>query len=117
MSKTLTARINLSFAKLAFSLFIMAILAGTLLVTPPAKATGRFSCSLGIIGTATRTVSCGSSAGNFVIGCTSNGCVDETGTNEFNQAIANQLCAQFEHDGCPDTLIGAPFPEMVESAQ
>ena len=117
MPKTLTPRINLSFAKLAFFLFLMAILVGSLLETRRAQAMGRFSCSLGTFGGTTRTLSCGGSAGNFVIGCSGSGCIDETGSNETNQAIANQLCAQYESQGCPDTMSGEPYIAPVESAQ
>ena len=109
MPKTLTTLKNPSFAKLAVKLLVMAFLVVVLLATEPARATDRLSCVLGTSGGITRTVSCGSSAGNFVIACSSSGCVDETGSNATNQAIADGICAQFESDGCPDIqLEGSP---------
>ena len=109
MSKTTHTRVTRSFAKLAFSLFIVAVLVGALPITKSAKASDSFSCNLGTNGDTTRTLSCGSSAGNFIIGCTSNHCVDETGDNQINQAIANQMCADAAAQGCPEPLDGEPF--------
>ena len=117
MPKTLTPRINLSFVRLAFFLFLMAILVGSLLETRRAQAMSRFSCALITTGGTTRTLSCGGSAGNFVFACSSSGCVDETGSNETNQAIADQLCAQYDSQGCPEMTYGTPYIAPEESAR
>lgn len=97
--------------KLAALLLLLAFLAQALLVTPPVvTATSRFSCAIGVSGGTTRTISCGSSAGNFVYACTGGSCVDETGTSGgFNQDMANTLCAQYEAEGCPGILTGTPI--------
>lgn len=113
MQKRSRTRNGYSFAKLALKLCIIAILVEMLLLTPPSRATSRFSCTLGTFGGITRTVSCGSSAGNFIIGCTGSSCIDETGTDPTNQSIANQLCEQYEREGCPPPLTGEPFPDTT----
>lgn len=116
MPKTLTSQTKRSFAKLAVLLFILAFLAATLHVTQPVRATSRFSCNLGTFDGTARTLSCGSSAGNFTIGCTGGVCIDETGTNQINQSIANGLCDEYERTGCPLPLTGdafVPDPSML----
>lgn len=109
MPKTLTPKTNHSFAKLAVLLFVFAFMVEALLVAQPVKATRRFSCNLGTFGGTARTLSCGSSAGNFTIGCTSGACIDETGTNQFDQSIADGLCNEYETNGCPPPLSGDDF--------
>lgn len=115
MSKTAHTNTIRSFAKLAFSLFVVAILVGSLLVTEPAKATSRFSCNLGTFGGVTRTLSCGSSAGNFVIGCGGGGCLDETGNDPNNQALADSLCSDAQDNGCPDSSGGFSLEQPPDS--
>ena len=109
MSKTTHTRATHSFAKIAFSLFILAILVGALPIANPARASDSFSCNLGMNGDTARTLVCGSSAGNFIIGCTGSRCVDETDGNEFNQAMADRLCADAAAYGCPGPLDADPF--------
>lgn len=112
MPKTLTARTNRSFAKLAVLLFVIAFLVAALLVTQPVKATSRFSCPLIKIEGGARMLSCGSSAGNFFFSCIGGVCTDDVGTNPNNQSFANQLCEQYERDGCPGALVGTPFIDL-----
>src|SRR3712207_2728178 len=112
MRKTLTPK-NPSRVGLAVKLVIVAFMVAALVAANPVRATARFSCALGTFGgTTTRTLSCGSSAGNFVFACTSGICVNET-DNQLNQAIADSLCRQYEQDGCPDLLSGGAI--QVES--
>ena len=74
--------------------------AGYLTATRTAEATDRFSCNLG----GGTVVSCGSSAGNFIFQCDSNGCRDTTDAN--NQFLADSACARYTVEGCPGNLFG-----------
>ena len=117
MPNTLTSRMNRSFTKSVVYLFVVACLATTLLTARPARATSRFSCPLSRIGGATRTLSCGSSAGNFFFVCDSHEhCLDET-DNTINQAFANLLCDDYERNGCPPLIEGNPLLDLTEITQ
>ena len=50
-------------------------------------------------------ISCGSSAGNFFYNCDNSGCHGME-QNSTNQQIADQMCADYEQNGCPGGLFG-----------
>lgn len=61
-----------------------------------------------------RTLSCGSSAGNFIIKCDGSGCINEPGSNPNNQSFANQLRADREANGCGEPIDSDPVEELLD---
>jgi hypothetical protein len=117
MPKTLTSKMDRSISTLAVLMFVITFLVTALIVPHPSRATSRFSCTLSRIGGETRTLSCGSSAGNFIFVCDRRElCLDET-NNTTNQSFANLLCEGYERNGCPPPLEGNPVLDLTEITQ
>lgn len=74
--------------------------------TSQVQATSRFTCVLTDGYGQVTILSCGSSAGNFIYTCskTDPGPCDIAPPS--NDEIANMSCAQYEQEGCRETLYG-----------
>ena len=80
------------------------------------QAMARFTCLLNVGYGHMTVLSCGSSAGNFIMTCatTNPGSCDIA--PPINDGIADANCEQYAREGCPETLFGDE-PLMVQDAR